>query len=69
MEFPSIPLSFCALLLSGTAYSDIMVYPANGQDKAPQQQAEQAQQTNANNKATFDRAYGVCMQGRGDTVS
>ena len=153
MKFPSIPLSFCALLLSGTAYSDIMVYPANGQDKAQQQedegacfvwaknetgidpmaapvqvstestqqsgravggaargaaiggivggsdgaktgaavsavggrmrqnsrnksaqqqqqqQAQQAQDINAQNKATFDRAYGVCMQGRGYTVS
>ncbi len=37
--------------------------------KQQQQQAEQAQQINANNKATFDRAYGVCMQGRGYTVS
>jgi hypothetical protein len=153
MKFPSIPLSLCALLLSGTAYSDIMVYPANGQDKAQQQEDEgacfvwaknetgidpmaqqaqastsstqqsggavggavrgaaiggivggsdgaktgaavgaaggrmrqnsrnrssqqqqqqqnqQAQDINAQNKATFDRAYGVCMQGRGYTVS
>ena len=153
MKFPSIPLSMCALLMSGAAYSDVMVYPANGQDKAQQQedegscfvwaknetgidpmaqqaqapttstqqsggavggaargaiiggivdgsdgaktgaavgaaggrmrqnkrnrssqqqqqqQAQQAQDINAQNKATFDRAYGVCMQGRGYSVS
>jgi hypothetical protein len=34
-----------------------------------QQQAQQAQDINAQNKATFDKAYGVCMQGRGYTVS
>jgi len=33
-----------------------------------QQQAQQAQQVNAQNKATFDKAYGVCLQGRGYTV-
>jgi FAD/FMN-containing dehydrogenase len=33
-----------------------------------QQSAEQANQINAQNKATFDRAYGVCLQGRGYTV-
>jgi hypothetical protein len=153
MKFPSIAVSMCALLLCGTAYSDVMVYPAGGQDKAQQQedegacyvwaknetgidpmaaqaqaptsstqqaggavggaargaiiggivdgsdgaktgaavgaaggrmrqnkrnrsaqqqqqqQAQQAQDINAQNKATFDRAYGVCMQGRGYTVS
>ncbi len=34
-----------------------------------QQQAQQAQSINASNKATFDKAYGVCLQGRGYTVS
>ena len=34
-----------------------------------QQQAQQAQSTNAANKATFDKAYAVCLQGRGYTVS
>ena len=33
-----------------------------------QQSAEQANQVNAQNKETFDRAYGVCLQGRGYTV-
>jgi hypothetical protein len=33
-----------------------------------QQQAQQAQSINAQNKATFDKAYGVCLQGRGYTV-
>ena len=34
-----------------------------------QAQAEQAQAVNSQNKATFDRAYGACLQGRGYTVT
>ena len=34
-----------------------------------QQQAQQAQAINTQNKATFDKAYGVCLQGSGYTVS
>ncbi len=34
-----------------------------------QQQQQQAQGINAQNKATFDKAYGVCLTGRGYTVS
>ena len=33
-----------------------------------QQQAEQANAINTENKATFDRAYGVCLKGKGYTV-
>lgn len=44
----------------------------NSSNKASSQQAqqstEQANQINAQNKDTFDRAYGVCLQGRGYTV-
>jgi hypothetical protein len=38
---------------------------AQGQQNA---QAEQAQSINSDNKATFDKAYGVCMQGKGYSV-
>lgn len=34
-----------------------------------QAQAEQANSINAQNQATFEKAYGVCLQGRGYTVS
>jgi hypothetical protein len=33
-----------------------------------QQQNQQAQQTSAANQSTFNKAYGVCLQGRGYTV-
>jgi len=33
-----------------------------------QQNQQQAQATNTQNKATFNKAYGVCLQGRGYTV-
>jgi hypothetical protein len=33
-----------------------------------QQNQQQAQATNSENKATFNKAYGVCLQGRGYTV-
>lgn len=33
-----------------------------------QQQAEQANAVNTQNKATFDKAYGVCLQGKGYSV-
>jgi hypothetical protein len=33
-----------------------------------QQSQQQAQATNAENKATFNKAYGVCLQGKGYTV-
>ncbi|HIG40875.1 MAG: hypothetical protein ABGY96_26210 [bacterium] len=153
MKFTSTLIGLAALMLTGAASADLMIYPANGQDSAQQQsdegecfvwarnetgidpmaqqataptstqqqsgggvggalkgaaiggivdgsdgaktgaavgvlagrsrqnrhnrhaqqqqqaQAEQAQAVNAQNKATFDRAYGVCLQGRGYTVS
>lgn len=40
-----------------------------GAQQQQQQQAQQAQDINANNKATFDKAYGVCLQGKGYAVS
>ncbi len=41
----------------------------NRQAKSQQEaQAQQAHQINAENKATFDKAYGVCLQGKGYTV-
>ena len=33
-----------------------------------QQNQQQTQATNSQNKATFNKAYGVCLQGRGYTV-
>ena len=45
----------------------------NSRNRSAQQQqqaqAEQANSINAENQATFERAYGVCLQGRGYTVS
>ena len=153
MKFSSTLLAFAALILTGAAFADPIIYPANGQDSAQQQsdegecfvwaknetgidpmaqqataptsapqqsgggaggalrgaavggivdgsdgaktgaavgvvagrsrqnranrqaqqqqqaQAEQAQAVNSQNKATFDRAYGACLQGRGYTVT
>ena len=44
----------------------------NSSNRANTQQAqkstEHANEINAHNKQTFDRAYGVCLQGRGYTV-
>jgi hypothetical protein len=48
-----------------TAYAtDVIVYSVGGQDAALQQRAQQAQSTNAANKAAFDKAVGVYLQRR-----
>ena len=87
MKVKSILFTLAGLAMLDAAHaSDVIIYPANGQDSAQQNSDEgecfvwakdetgidpmsqQAQSTNAVNKATFDKAYGICLQGRGYTV-
>ena len=61
MKYISLFITAIMLLSSGIVAADLMIYPAKGQDNATQQMSAQSQ-------ADFNRAYSICLQGRGYTV-